>query len=63
MKSFGYLALYALNNGAFGALLALKLSHVVTWSWWIILLPFEVPLAFGLAAVVLYAWRHRWDNG
>ena len=33
-----------LNAGAAGALLAMKLTHVVTWSWFIILLPFWWPL-------------------
>lgn len=34
--------------------IALKLTGVISWSWWWVLSPFWIPLAFGLLAAVIY---------
>lgn len=44
----------------FGGLLAivfitLKLCHVIDWSWWWVLCPLWIPLAFVLSIVVILA--------
>lgn len=33
----------------------LKLVGVITWSWWLVLLPFYFTLAVGLVVLVLWA--------
>jgi hypothetical protein len=43
--------------GFFGLLtivfITLKLTHVIAWSWWWVLAPFWIPLAFILAVFVI----------
>lgn len=34
---------------------ALKLTNVINWSWWLVLLPSYGALLFALAAVILVA--------
>lgn len=57
-------------TGLLGILfIALKLTHVIAWSWWWVLSPFWGPLAIVAAIVVawlafatirdLYRWRIR----
>lgn len=37
----------------------LKLTDVINWSWWWVLLPFWGPLVFGLAVVAIYILVRR----
>lgn len=32
-----------------------KLLHVIDWSWWLVLLPIAIPVAFVLLVLVLAA--------
>lgn len=34
--------------------IALKLTHVINWSWWLILLPIYGPLVIALAIVAVF---------
>lgn len=33
--------------------LVLKLTHVITWSWWIVLAPFWGPYALAIVLIVI----------
>lgn len=37
------------------AFIVLKLCGIITWSWWLVLLPFYAPLALIVLAVVIGA--------
>ena len=37
------------------AFIVLKLCNVINWSWWWVLAPIWIPLAFGLLLIVLGA--------
>jgi len=40
-----------------GAVIALKFAGVITWSWWLILLPFwALPALFGLVVLGVFAY-------
>ena len=35
------------------AFIVLKLLHVIEWSWWWVLAPFWIPLAFGAIILII----------
>jgi hypothetical protein len=43
--------------GFFGLLtvlfIGLKLTNVITWSWWLVMLPMYGPVALGLVVVII----------
>lgn len=44
---------------SFPALLALvfitlKLTKVINWSWWLVLLPIWIPFAIGIVCLIIY---------
>jgi hypothetical protein len=43
--------------GFFGLLtvlfIGLKLTNVITWSWWLVMLPLYGPVALGLVVVII----------
>jgi len=41
--------------------LALKISHTVEWSWWIVFLPMFINIALSLVAIIVtfIAFRNR----
>ena len=43
--------------GIFGVLgivfIVLKLAKVIAWSWWLVLAPFWIPLAFAIGVVFI----------
>lgn len=36
----------------------LKLSSIITWSWWVVLIPIYVPIIYTLAALILLIVIH-----
>lgn len=46
------------------ALIVLKLCGVITWSWWLVLLPCIIGLVCGMIIVIAYAiaWV-MWESG
>lgn len=49
MKSFINVALIVLGT----VFTTLKLCGVITWSWWIVLAPFYVPIVLSLLIIIL----------
>lgn len=39
------------------ALIGLRAAEVITWSWWIVLIPFWIPaILYTIIAIVLVIW-------
>lgn len=36
--------------------ITLKLCHVITWSWWLVLLPLWVPIVIGIGGLLIVAY-------
>jgi len=48
-----------LSFALFAAFAALKLFGVIAWSWWLVCLPFALPLAFCIVIVLLAMYLVR----
>lgn len=52
----GFLGLLAI------AFIVLKLCGVITWSWWVVLLPCEIPAAIVIICVVIMVLYIRYKD-
>lgn len=49
--------------GFIGALqlvfIVLKLIKVISWSWWVVLLPIEISIALVILAIMFIIWENK----
>ena len=36
--------------------IALKLGNVISWSWWLVLMPSYLPFALGSVLIIIASW-------
>ena len=43
-------------------LVLLKVTHNIDWGWWLVLMPFYLPVALGLVVTVMFVMLWIWAN-